>query len=219
VTTGISINKVHFPVTALGHGRRIGIWTQGCSIQCAGCISRDTWDFRNDSSIPVDQLLASLDPWLAQADGVTLSGGEPFDQPQALAELVQKLRGRQSGDILIYSGYSQETLFQSHSQILKWIDVLISEPYRPESGSALALRGSDNQRITLLTDLARTRYPLDLDDRPWNGPRPLDVMIDGDTVWLAGIPRVGQMAELKRKLASFGLACGSSDESRILVRA
>ena len=39
----IGLNRVHFPVTALGPGRRVGIWLQGCSIRCPGCMSLDTW--------------------------------------------------------------------------------------------------------------------------------------------------------------------------------
>jgi anaerobic ribonucleoside-triphosphate reductase activating protein len=39
----IGLNRVHFPVTALGPGRRIGIWLQGCLIRCPGCMSLDTW--------------------------------------------------------------------------------------------------------------------------------------------------------------------------------
>lgn len=38
------LSRLHFPVTTLGPGRRIGVWFQGCSIRCAGCISRDTWE-------------------------------------------------------------------------------------------------------------------------------------------------------------------------------
>ncbi|HAU1321526.1 TPA: radical SAM protein, partial [Legionella pneumophila] len=40
----IYISRVHFPVTTLGPGHRIGIWFQGCSIRCPGCISTDTWN-------------------------------------------------------------------------------------------------------------------------------------------------------------------------------
>ena len=39
----ISLSRVHFPVTTLGPGQRLGLWFQGCSIRCAGCISADTW--------------------------------------------------------------------------------------------------------------------------------------------------------------------------------
>lgn len=215
----LSINKIHFPVTTLGYGKRIGIWLQGCSIRCPGCISRDTWDFRTNTAISIEALAASLGPWLSRADGVTISGGEPFDQPEALAALVERLRRCQPGDILVYSGYAREQLFASHESILRQVDVLISEPYDAGAGSRLALRGSDNQRVTLFSSLARARYPLDLDQRPWEPRRTMDVMLEGDTVWMAGIPRAGEMAELKRKLAKAGLACHSSEQPPLLVRA
>lgn len=40
----LALSRMHFPVTTLGPGDRIGIWFQGCSIRCTGCISKDTWD-------------------------------------------------------------------------------------------------------------------------------------------------------------------------------
>ena len=125
----IQINKVHFPVTTLGYGRRVGIWTQGCSIRCPGCVSRDTWETHAGSAIEVDMLLEGISKWLRQADGVTVSGGEPFDQPEALSFLLGRIRAECSGDILVYSGYSKERLFTRFSPLVGKIDVLISEPY------------------------------------------------------------------------------------------
>lgn len=219
MSTTISINKVHFPVTTLGYGKRVGIWTQGCSIHCPGCISRDTWAFLDDTAMATDHFVASLTPWLSQADGVTVSGGEPFDQPEALADLLKQLHPRLSGDILVYSGYARDQLLRLHAEILELVDVLISEPYRPECGTTLTLRGSDNQRITLLSDLARRRYPADIDARAWEATRRMDLMIDGETVWMAGIPRAGEMADVQRKLAASGLACRSSDQPPVSFRA
>ena len=206
-------------MTTLGYGRRVGIWFQGCSIRCPGCISRDTWEFSGDTSMATEPFMASIGPWLSRAEGVTISGGEPFDQPEALAAVIEELRLRQAGDILVYSGYAREQLFECHRPITKQIDVLISEPYRLGAGSTVTLRGSDNQRITLLSSLARERYPIDIDRRPWDPARKMDVMMDGDVVWMAGIPRAGEMAEVKRKLAAAGLACQASDQPEILVRA
>jgi anaerobic ribonucleoside-triphosphate reductase activating protein len=215
----ISINKVHFPVSTLGYGKRVGIWMQGCSIQCPGCISRDTWGFRDDTSIAIEPFIAGIAHWLTRADGVTISGGEPFDQPEALYALVGALRRHTPGDLLVYSGYAREKLEQSYATILEAIDVLVSEPYRPAAGATLTLRGSDNQRILLLSALARQRYPADIDARPWKEPRRIDVMTEGDRVWMAGIPRAGDLAKLKQKLAQAGLACHSSDEPNLQVRA
>lgn len=208
----IRINKVHFPVTALGYGRRVGIWTQGCSIHCPGCINRDTWEFDDTKALAIGPFVAALNPWLAQADGVTVSGGEPFDQPEALAHLLRELRPRLAGDILVYSGYARERLARRHAAILSHVDVLISEPYQPQWGTTLTLRGSDNQHITLLSELARRRYPANVDTRPWEATRRMDLVVDGGTVWMAGIPRAGEMREVQRRLAEAGLACSTSDQ-------
>lgn len=208
----IAINKVHFPVTTLGYGRRVGLWTQGCSIHCPGCISRDTWNFDANKAISIAALMESLSVWLPQADGVTISGGEPFDQPAALKNLLTQIRLRHAGDILVFSGYPQSELAAKHQEIFAWIDVLISEPYQADSGNERIWRGSDNQRITLLSDLARQRYPADIDQQTWNGPRSLDVFVEGESVWMAGIPRPGELARLQEKLAAAGYACHASDE-------
>jgi anaerobic ribonucleoside-triphosphate reductase activating protein len=53
----IALNKAHFPVTVLGPGRRIGLWLQGCSIRCAGCVSRDTWEAGAGHAMPIERLL------------------------------------------------------------------------------------------------------------------------------------------------------------------
>lgn len=173
---------------------------QGCWIRCPGCISKDTWDSDPEFQIEIEELLANCDEWLHRCDGVTISGGEPFDQPQALRQLITHIRGRISGDVLVYSGYSHKKLFERFPEVLSSIDMLISEPYVESAGDSLLLRGSDNQRIVLLTALARRRYPADIDRRLWDGQRRLDIVIAGEEVWMAGIPRAGEMPRLKEKL-------------------
>ena len=92
--TGLGVSRLHFPVTTLGPGRRAAIWLQGCSIHCPGCVSRDTW-------APAASLteVAAVADWIEdQADdgltGITVSGGEPLDQPEQLAALLTDLRRR-----------------------------------------------------------------------------------------------------------------------------
>ena len=215
----IAINKVHFPVTTLGYGRRVGIWTQGCSIRCPGCISRDTWEHDEERVTTVELLATAVSSWLTDADGVTISGGEPFDQPTALVEFIREVRKVNNGDILVFSGYAQELLLEDHPEIIEMIDVLVSDPYRPDSGTKLTLRGSDNQRISILTDLARARYPAGLDFEPWAARRRLDIFFEGDSVWMAGIPQAGEMAHLRDELARRGVACNTSDQQHPRIRA
>ena len=125
VPASIELNKAHFPVTVLGPGRRIGIWFQGCSIGCTGCISQDTWSPDASKSMDVPTLLA----WCREVaggalDGVTISGGEPFEHPVALAALLDGLhawRAETSADfdILCYSGLPLRRLRAEHRPILE----------------------------------------------------------------------------------------------------
>ena len=215
----VQISRLHFPVTTLGYGRRIGIWTQGCSIRCPGCVSRDTWERRSELGVPVSEIIRSLRPWLSVADGVTLSGGEPFDQAVGIRELLLQLRSEFDGDILAFSGYSRADLDSRHPDIVQMLDVVITEPFAQGAKQTLALRGSDNQRVFLLTELARRRYPEGIDHLPWGEKRGLDVVVHEDGVWMAGIPRQEDMARLREQLAMRGFACRGSDQRRTIVRA
>ncbi|MGG5819354.1 4Fe-4S single cluster domain-containing protein [Falsiroseomonas sp. HW251] len=189
---------MHFPVTTLGPGQRLGIWFQGCSIRCPGCVSVDTW-----ASIPpkttVELLLGQARDALAIADGVTVSGGEPFDQPDALEQLLIGIRTRSPADILVFSGYSLERLAPQLLRLDGLIDCLVADPFDGRAPQSRLLRGSDNQRLAMLTPLGHQRFAafdraLDPSDRV------LDVVFDDETgqVFLVGIPRPGDM----RKLAS-----------------
>ncbi|WP_456999158.1 4Fe-4S single cluster domain-containing protein [Luteimonas sp. A534] len=190
-------------MTALGPGRRVGIWFQGCSIRCPGCISADTWGAGRHRTT-VGQMLDEVQPWLAAADGVTISGGEPFDQPDALLELLTALRRYRALDILVYSGHPLETLAGTLARADSLIDALISDPFEQQQPQTVTLRGSDNQRLSLLTALGRERFaeyerPLDAGDQV------LDLMLDDDgSVWMAGIPRRDDLLRLRDLLRGQG---------------
>ena len=203
----MTISRVHFPVTTLGFGRRIGLWAQGCSICCPGCINPDTWDFAGGWKVTVEELLTLTRRWLPAADGITITGGEPFDQPAGLQALVQALRREFGGDILAFSGYNHEVLFAKYPAIVQHLDVLITGPFDLSAGQRLYLRGSDNQRVFLLSPKAKSRYPADIDVRRWEGPRHLDFFFDGADAFMAGIPKPDFPVTLRRGLASVNLGC------------
>ncbi|WP_460078993.1 4Fe-4S single cluster domain-containing protein [Pseudomonas sp. H3_H05] len=199
----LSLSRMHFPVTTLGPGRRIGIWLQGCSIRCPGCISADTWG-PGHRRLSLEQLLEQITPWLHEAEGITISGGEPFDQFDALRSLLEGLRRLSELDILVYSGYSLEQLDEPLLQTKGLIDALISDPYIEALSQTMALRGSDNQRLSLLTPLGRARLghyerPLEPTDKA------LDLMFDeSGSVWMAGIPRRDDLLRLRDLLHEQG---------------
>jgi anaerobic ribonucleoside-triphosphate reductase activating protein len=206
----IAVNKAHYPVTVLGPGQRIGIWLQGCSIRCKGCVSQDTWAADPGKLMPVAALLA----WCsrtATADfaGVTISGGEPFDQPQALAELLKGLHDlrRSTGkdfDILCYSGYPLTTLKKKHAKLLALLDAVIPEPYVDGLPLAKVWRGSANQPLVPLSPRGEARFSPHLETSAATGKR-MQVAAEGKRLWFIGIPDRGDMAELEALCRQRGL--------------
>lgn len=205
----IELNKAHFPVTALGVGRRIGLWMQGCSIQCPGCVSRDTWAADPGKAIEIDELIAWCRRVSADTtDGVTISGGEPFDQPQALDELLARLDAwrrelAEPFDILCYSGYRLEHLRRHHAALLARLDALISDPFVEGATTELPLRGSANQRLSALTPLGEARYGAHATP---TSARRLQMVADGSRIWFVGIPRRNDLERLTDACAQRGVS-------------
>lgn len=207
----IAVNKAHFPVTVLGPGRRIGIWVQGCSIGCKGCVSQDTWARDSGREMTVAQLLA----WCRQVtggefDGVTLSGGEPFEQPQALSALLDGLiHWRASGaadfDILCYSGYPLATLQKKHARLLHKLDALIPEPYIDSKPLTHVWRGSANQPLVPLSERGQQRFGAYVNAEAGPAEKRIQVMVDGNRVWYVGIPARGDMAALEQTCKERGV--------------
>ncbi len=207
----ISINKAHFPVTVLGPGRRIGLWVQGCSIGCKGCVSRDTWVKDAGRLMPIGQLLQWCRDVAADGlDGVTISGGEPFEQPKALRVLLDGLIAWrvETGldfDILCYSGMPLRRLRERHAPLLERLDALIPEPFVQSQPRTHAWRGSANQPLVLLSERARARYAVCADTLADSPERRMQTMVDGERVWVVGIPERGDMEALEQMCQARGL--------------
>lgn len=201
---------MHWPVTTLGYGRRIGIWFQGCSIGCKGCCSRDTWPTVGGHKQEVSEVLAWIERLtLDTVDGFTISGGEPFDQPRALLELLKSIRSipnrrdRQPRDLLIYSGFSWERLRREHEEITMLADALITEPF-VEGRPAKELFGSDNQRLRSITGLGRARYGDG--GNASTGRLGMQFHHDGNQMWLIGIPKRGDLELLRGTMEAKGVS-------------
>ena len=71
-----------------GEGIRTVIWTQGCSHNCKGCHNPETHDHTKGIEIDVEDVKQKLSK-VTNQDGVTLSGGDPFFQIEASAEIAK----------------------------------------------------------------------------------------------------------------------------------
>lgn len=134
---------------ANGPGIRTSIFVTGCSLNCKNCFNKDYQNpsFGNPWTEKEDELIASYlsDPNVA---GLTILGGEPFENAQGLISLLKKIKTNKS--IWIYSGYTYDFLIKNDDtlELLKLVDVLVDGPFI-ESMKDLNLyfRGSRNQRI------------------------------------------------------------------------
>lgn len=131
-----------------GPGFRFTVFTQGCPHHCPGCHNPQTHDYQGGKLVQIEDLIAQMreNPLL---DGLTLSGGEPFEQPQACAELARM--AREIGlNVWVYSGYTFEQLLEKPEcrELLEACDVLIDGRFMlAQRTLELRFRGSRNQRV------------------------------------------------------------------------
>ncbi len=143
------LNRIYYPVTTLGYGERIGVWVQGCNRHCKGCMSPE---MQPVTGIPVAvaDVISKL-PENIVPDGMTISGGEPFDQPQAVRMLIEWFLTRHGDDILIYTGYWLDELIAREDADIDWIlshiAALVDGPYEQSLDDGMGIRGSRNQRL------------------------------------------------------------------------
>ena len=135
-----------------GPGIRYVVFVQGCPHHCPGCHNPQTHPFEGGTPADLDQIVAQVaeNPLLR---GVTLSGGEPFCQPEPLCQLVRRIRAL-GKDVMVYSGYTLEQLLEMGKaqpavrELLYLCDTLVDGPYMEEQRDlTLQFRGSANQRV------------------------------------------------------------------------
>lgn len=139
-----------------GPGVRTAIWFQGCSIRCEDCMIPDTWHFTKERSILVDDFVNLVVNDKA-IEGITILGGEPFDQSEALMALIKSVKKQSDLSIMLFSGYTKDSLEAKKSiditSILSLVDIFIEGPYVKEyTDFSRQWVGSSNQKIHFLSN-------------------------------------------------------------------
>ena len=101
------VDRIYFPVTTLGPGERVVVWTCGCTKRCPGCANPELWETRPEAAIEPARLAAVLNDLAGRtgAHRITFTGGDPLEQAPALASVLAAIRSA-FDDILIYTGYT-----------------------------------------------------------------------------------------------------------------
>jgi anaerobic ribonucleoside-triphosphate reductase activating protein len=197
------LNIAHACVTEAvnGPGRRFTVWVQGCPQVCPGCFNPELQGQEPRRLLSPPELareaVAAL-PW----EGVTLSGGEPFEQATDLAAFLDDLeRARTPFPVIAFSGYALEALWNGPAprrELLARIDLLVEGPYLAERAAPLPLRGSANQRLVALTPRGLAERDRITAEAPRSG---VAVVVGPDaTVILSGFPPEALVRRLGRRL-------------------
>lgn len=140
---------------AEGPGRRYAIWVQGCPLRCKGCCNPELLAFRGGTQCSPADLLARI---LATPDieGISLLGGEPTSQAEALAEVCEGVRAA-GLTVMLYTGYFIEDLRArgdaAIDRLLTACDLAVDGPYeRTRPDDTRRWIGSTNQGMRHLTD-------------------------------------------------------------------
>lgn len=136
-----------------GEGFRSVLFLSGCRHNCPGCHNEALQNFNYGEDIFTADLLGRILKNKPLIDGVTFSGGEPFEQSERLLPLLRELQ-KHKLSVWIYTGYLYETLLKDpvKSKVLPYIDVLVDGPYlKAYADQNLKYRGSSNQRFLKLT--------------------------------------------------------------------
>ena len=227
MTGALRVSRVHFPVTALGPGTRLGLWVQGCHLACPGCMSRDTWDANGGTSAAIGDLVAVWREVRRQgATGLTISGGEPAEQADEIAELVARIKdadaalwrgqpppdGRASPgplvpmDALIFSGLDEGEFHARCPALADCADAAMLGRFEITQPTELIWRGSGNQQLVTFTALGEERYAR-FREATTTAPA-MQFVVGADRIWTIGIPRIGDLPALERSLRQHGVEVG-----------
>lgn len=160
------IDRILYPITTLGPGNRLVIWTKGCSKHCENCANPELWDVGSSRNVSVDEVFQIIMNIHKETpiEGVTISGGDPLEQVEDVLDLIVRIKKNIVEDILVYTGYYYKDIKnvwdkEVIDKIENNIGVLIDGPYIDEQNKDyLTLSGSENQNIIFFNQALKDKY-------------------------------------------------------------
>ena len=196
------LNRIQYPVYNLGKGKRIGIWVQGCSLACKGCVSQTLQTIEGGKEVNIAQLVDEIVKVKEHYNGITITGGEPFQQYEQLIAFCAYLKQKTGMEIYVFSGYYLEELIEKFPDKLffKYIDYLMDGRYEEDKHDNQNVRGSSNQNLYKFENnqaiLQKNLFKSEI----------FSVNVDNDKqVYLSGIPKTNELNQLSDYLNKTGI--------------
>jgi anaerobic ribonucleoside-triphosphate reductase activating protein len=197
----LRLNKIQYPIYNLGPGKRIGIWVQGCDLGCQGCINQTLWAADGGRSVEVLELFNWLVAWTDHFDGITISGGEPFQQYEALVTFLHLVKQKTTYDTYCFTGYYLKELDALFPDKLfyRYIDYLVDGRYEARLHDNQNQKGSSNQTLYRFFD----GKPIAV-EQPASAKWSVRIGED-NRIHMAGVPKRDDLAMLRSDLARAGI--------------
>ena len=198
--THLNVAKTLSHSRANGPGVRAVIWVQGCTIGCAGCYNAFTHPHEKRTLV-TPNTIAEWVSSLEGIEGVSFSGGEPFEQAKAVRETIVAIREKNPHlTFFSYSGYDVEVLQQSKDEevagLLDELDMVSAGPYvHSKRQTDLLWRGSTNQKLHYLTRAYKKEQELE-----WKRTSPVEeFQFDGEIIHFTGFE--GKVSDFLRRIS------------------
>ncbi len=196
------LNKIQYPVYNLGEGKRIGIWVQGCNLACKGCVNKTLWTNTGGKSISVVDVFNWVVSIKNDFDGITISGGEPFQQYEQLIVFLHLIKTKTNLTVHCFSGYYLNELQEQFPDKLffKYIDTLVDGRYIEEQHENSNIKGSANQSVYRIIDEVPVKQRKTRASKKWS----LNVSSENE-IYMSGIPKKNELKTLCNELAEVGI--------------
>jgi anaerobic ribonucleoside-triphosphate reductase activating protein len=162
---------------ANGPGLRYVLWVQGCSIHCLGCSNKDTWDPAGGKDVSFEDIISDVQneffkskPYNKNLQGITITGGEPLDQFEAVYQLCRRfsLAGltQHPGKIpyltiFLTTGYTLAQIIEKGMwKIFDVLDIISVGPFEQDKVCTGQWKGSSNQELYYLTEWGKKQSSL-----------------------------------------------------------
>ncbi|PIB28296.1 hypothetical protein BFP78_00115 [Gaetbulibacter sp. 5U11] len=196
------LNNIKYPVYNLGEGKRIGIWVQGCDLGCKGCLNMTLWNNNYGKAINVLDTYNLIIDLCEEYDGITISGGEPFQQYEALITFIHLIKKNTSLDIYCFTGYELDEINNLYPDKLymKYIDRLMTGRYIAKNHSNDNIKGSSNQKLFEFVD----GKPIEIKENRTENKLGLYVGLDGQ-IQMTAIPKKNEISKIESELNENGI--------------
>lgn len=156
------VDRILYPITALGPGKRLVLWTVGCGKRCVQCANPELQKIDLSKNVELELIEKMIGSISGKIEGFTISGGEPLYQADELLRLMEFMRSI-SKDILLFTGYSIREIEEKRDvhikTCIKLASVVIAGEYIDRlNDNTTGLVASSNQEIIFQDKQFRKAY-------------------------------------------------------------